>query len=111
MPQLWTETIVTQYFWLVVILFGFYFIAVVKFIPQVAFTLKARRALEAAGLDLKKAVSADKNSTDSLHSTQALLTTIITPRIPQYKADTVTLELNKILLSATRVNWIKKYSV
>jgi len=48
MPQLWTETIVTQYFWLVLILLGFYYIAVTKIIPQIAFTLKARRFYEAS---------------------------------------------------------------
>ena len=46
MPQLAIETIVTQYFWLVIILFGFYYIAVTKVIPSIANALKTRKALE-----------------------------------------------------------------
>ena len=46
MPQLWTETFVTQYFWFIFILLVFYFFIATKFIPNVANTLKARQINE-----------------------------------------------------------------
>ena len=53
MPQLWTETFVTQYFWLVVIILGFYYIAITEIIPQIAFTLKIRKELEVSSNNTK----------------------------------------------------------
>ncbi len=45
MPQLWIETWVTQYFWLLVILFFFHFFMVNKVIPSIASILKIRKQL------------------------------------------------------------------
>lgn len=46
MPQLWTETFVTQYFWLLAILFTFYFFIATKVIPTIAEAIKARQLTE-----------------------------------------------------------------
>jgi len=46
MPQLWTETFVSQYFWLLVILFSFYYFISSKVIPTISETLKARQIVE-----------------------------------------------------------------
>lgn len=45
MPQLWTETMVSQYFWLITIFFILYIINATRIIPQIAFALKSRRFL------------------------------------------------------------------
>jgi len=45
MPQLNIETFVTQYFWLIVILFGFYVIVVTTIIPSIASAIKLRKKL------------------------------------------------------------------
>jgi len=45
MPQLNIETFVTQYFWLIVILFGFYVIVVTTIIPSIASSIKLRKKL------------------------------------------------------------------
>lgn len=45
MPQLAVETFFTQYFWLVVILFSFYYYLMTYFIPYVSYTLKTRAKL------------------------------------------------------------------
>lgn len=45
MPQLWIETWVTQYFWLLVVLFFFHFFMVNKVIPSIASILKIRKQL------------------------------------------------------------------
>jgi len=68
MPQLATETIVTQYFWLIVILFGFYYIAVTKVIPHIANAFKIRRVLETQG------IGASANSSTISSSGLSLLT-------------------------------------
>jgi hypothetical protein len=47
MPQLSIETFVTQYFWLIVFLFGFYLIAVTAIIPSIASAFKLRKKLTA----------------------------------------------------------------
>lgn len=102
MPQLWTETIVTQYFWLVVILFGFYYIAVTQLIPQIAYTLKTRKALENAVKD-----SAEGNDNLLLNDTKSLLSTILTPRIPTIKSNST--DQLKASLSAVKSDWISKH--
>ena len=66
MPQLAIETTVTQYFWLVIILFGFYYIAVTKVIPSIANALKTRKALEneaslSGGISLDSSASKAKS--------------------------------------------------
>lgn len=108
MPQLWTETIVTQYFWLVVILLGFYYFAVVKFIPQIAYTLKARRLLEAAGTESKKA---DSNLLDSSNSPKALLSSVLTPKTTTRTVENTSRQFESTLkaaILANRANWINK---
>ena len=49
MPQLWTETMVSQYFWLITIFFSLYLINATRIIPQIAYTLKSRRLLGGVG--------------------------------------------------------------
>ena len=48
MPQLNIETYVSQYFWLIVILFGFYYFNVTVFIPKLSSILKLRNSLESS---------------------------------------------------------------
>lgn len=48
MPQLWTETFVTQYFWLLIILFTFYYFILNQVIPRIAESLKSRQLTEEA---------------------------------------------------------------
>ena len=43
MPQLWTETFVSQYFWLILILLTFNYFFVNKVVPSIAKNIKARR--------------------------------------------------------------------
>ena len=45
MPQLNIETFVTQYFWLIVVLFGFYIVVVTAIIPSIASAIKLRKKL------------------------------------------------------------------
>lgn len=46
MPQLWTETFVSQYFWLMLILLTFYFFISTKVIPTISDAIKARQITE-----------------------------------------------------------------
>jgi hypothetical protein len=62
---------------LVVILLGFYYLAVVKFIPQIAFTLKARKTLEAAGTESKKS---ETKLIEASNSPKALLSSVLAPK-------------------------------
>lgn len=104
MPQLWTETIVTQYFWLVVILLGFYYLSVVKFIPQIAYTLKARRLLEAT-----ESKSSDSVSLDPSNSPKALLSSVLAPKTTTVQTTSRQFESTlKATILATRTNWINK---
>lgn len=51
MPQLSIETFVTQYFWLIVVLFAFYFVIATTVIPSIASTFKLRNKLTNASKD------------------------------------------------------------
>lgn len=51
MPHLSIETYVTQYFWLVVILFTFYYISVTQIIPKISETFKTRKKLESLAIE------------------------------------------------------------
>ncbi len=108
MPQLWTETIVTQYFWLIVILFGFYYLAVVKFIPQIAYTLKARRILEAAGAE---SIISQKTLSSSIQASEksprSLLSSILAPKLPAVTNGKFEGNL-KAAVATVRLNWINK---
>lgn len=46
MPQLWTETFITQYFWLLLILLTFYYFIATKVIPVISESIKARQITE-----------------------------------------------------------------
>jgi len=46
MPQLWIETFVSQYFWLLAILLTFYVFISTKVIPTISNTLKLRQVTE-----------------------------------------------------------------
>jgi len=62
MPQLWIETWVGQFFWLLVILFIFHFYMVNNVIPTIATILKIRKTLgakEEAITDLKTSGNLD----------------------------------------------------
>lgn len=45
MPHLCVETYITQYFWLIIILTGFYYIMVTSVIPAISATIKLRKKL------------------------------------------------------------------
>ena len=74
MPQLWTETMVSQYFWLTFIFFTLYIINATRIIPQIAFALKSRRFLGNLTSSLDSKVLA-VNSTNSF-----LSSTLSTPK-------------------------------
>ena len=61
MPQLWIETWVGQYFWLLVILFCFHFYMVNTVIPTIATIFKIRKTLGAK----EDEVSNDSNLPDT----------------------------------------------
>lgn len=113
MPQLWTETIVTQYFWLVAILFGFYFLASTKIIPQIANTLKIRRELSASNSTTSTALSAP--IAENFKSSKSLLSSILVlPAQPVSvssieKTNPVTSQLQNSI-STIKAEWVKKYS-
>jgi len=65
MPQLWIETWVGQYFWLLVVLFLFHFYMVNSVIPTIATILKIRKTLGAKQDDVTNANS-NLPDTDSL---------------------------------------------
>lgn len=48
MPQLALETFITQYFWLLVIFFSFYFISVTSVIPRISTLMKSREKISAS---------------------------------------------------------------
>lgn len=52
MPQLWTETFVSQYFWLLTILLTYYFFMATKVIPAISNTIKLRQQTEESKGDL-----------------------------------------------------------
>lgn len=64
MPQLSIETFVTQYFWLIVFLFGFYVIVVTAIIPSIASALKLRKKLTAVEDESTQAAAAQEESTN-----------------------------------------------
>lgn len=54
MPQLWTETFISQYFWLLFILLTFYYFIATKVIPIIAEALKARQITDSSEKLLEK---------------------------------------------------------
>lgn len=62
MPQLNIETFVTQYFWLIVVLFGFYIVVVTAIIPSIASAIKLRKKLTTTEGEEGSGVSATAES-------------------------------------------------
>lgn len=54
MPQLWTETFISQYFWLLFILLTFYYFIATKVIPIIAEAIKARQITDSSEKLLEK---------------------------------------------------------
>ncbi len=122
MPQLWTETFVTQYFWLVAIILGFYYLAVTEIIPQIAFTLKTRKELE---IDSKKTNSnvtnKESNTNNVINNSTTLLSTCFTAA--QKKAnltgknshsasqEEVSTTQIKNSINSIKTEWVKKFSI
>lgn len=48
MPQLALETFISQYFWLLVIFFSFYFISITTVIPRISTLMKSREKISAS---------------------------------------------------------------
>lgn len=122
MPQLWTETIVTQYFWLFVILFAFYYLAVTIYIPQIANTIKARKTLgDSLDSESKEGqltpTQRDLGPEVFVQGTNAsllpkkggdLLSSILAPKLPTVKSNTTETLIKNI--STVKTNWINKYA-
>jgi hypothetical protein len=64
MPQLAIETFVSQYFWLLISLSGFYVFMVSQVIPNIALTLKSRKVESRSGSSAE--VPANVVSRDSI---------------------------------------------
>ena len=75
MPQLWTETMVSQYFWLILVLFSLYLVVATQVLPSIAFALKSRKLLENEAL-----ISQVKTSSPSQLSTISFLSNVLAPR-------------------------------
>lgn len=63
MPQLWIETWVTQYFWLLVIMFFFHFYMVNKVIPSIATIFKIRKTLNVRYIYISDKTESSNNVT------------------------------------------------
>ena len=121
MPQLWTETFVTQYFWLVAIILVFYYLAVTEIIPQIAFTLKTRKELE---IDSKKTNSnlTNKESNNVINNSTTLLSTCCSATAAQKKAnltgktnhssqEEISTTQIKTSINTIKTEWVKKFSI
>jgi len=64
MPQLWIETFVSQYFWLLLILFTFYYFITTKVIPTISETIKTRQISENKELKLDTNLIIDDKATN-----------------------------------------------
>lgn len=94
MPQLWIETWVSQYFWLLVILFFFHFYMVNNVIPTIATIFKIRKTLGTK----EEEVNTDSNlpDTDSLKIDLNIST-------PEVKSNTN--------FASARASWIKNTKI
>ena len=61
MPQLWTETFISQYFWLLLILLTFYYFIATKVIPIIAEAIKARQVTDSSEKQLESSPIKDGN--------------------------------------------------
>lgn len=108
MPQLWTETFVTQYFWLVAILLGFYFIASTKIIPQIANTLKIRRELFFN--TIKEQKNTTVSSDNKINSLNLLSSILVIPTTSFLTPLTSISPIGEKDISNVKSEWVKKYS-
>jgi len=79
MPQLWIETFVTQYFWLLLILFSFYYFITTQVIPVISETIKARQISDNKDIKTEeiineKAINLFNNSSKSNIKTDLIVT-------------------------------------
>jgi len=79
MPQLWIETFVTQYFWLLLILFSFYYFITTQVIPNISETIKARQISDNKDIKIEevaneKAINLFNNSSKSNLKTDLVIT-------------------------------------
>jgi len=63
MPQLWIETWVGQYFWLLIVLFFFHYFMVNQVIPTIATLIKIRKTL---GKETQEVTIKTSNNTENL---------------------------------------------
>lgn len=63
MPQLSIETFVSQYFWLIVFLFGFYYFCFIEVIPKFSEILKTRAKIESLGASSEDSAKNAENPT------------------------------------------------
>jgi len=91
MPQLWIETWVGQFFWLLVILFFFHFYMVNNVIPTIATIIKVRKTL---GEDTTLETSTPKENSELKISLPSA--TVKTSSITNF--------------ASARANWIKNNS-
>ncbi len=99
MPQLAIETFVTQYFWLVVILFTFYYISAAIIIPKISTIIKTRNKL-----------SAVSSSLDQVESSNTVLGKSILSQALSIKSTSIASSANyTTLFKKVNKNWIKKF--
>ena len=66
MPQLWVETYVSQFFWLLVILFSFHYFITIFVLPKIAAALKIRKKAEVSESEVVKEDSLTTSSSNLL---------------------------------------------
>ncbi len=99
MPQLSIETFVTQYFWLVVILFVFYYISAAIIIPQISAIIKTRNKL-----------SVVPSSKDLSESSNTILGKSILSQALSIKSSSIPSTANfSTVFKKVNKNWIKKF--
>ena len=59
MPQLSIETFVSQYFWMIIFLFGFYYFCFMEVIPKFSEILKTRAKIEVLGAGSETATTVE----------------------------------------------------
>ncbi len=97
MPQLKLETFVTQYFWLIVILLGFYYVLVTIIIPRISEVIKTRKKLET--------VSLKTSEIDTLSYNKSL---VIQSLITSPKAESNSQAIFKKNIESWASNYLKK---
>jgi hypothetical protein len=99
MPQLSIETFVTQYFWLVVIFFAFYFISAAIILPKIATIIKTRNKL-----------SSVSSTSDISESSNTVLGKSILSQAFSFKSITLPQSANySTIFKKVNKNWVKKF--